>query len=402
MKSEETKQDEEIEGDKNFTVGDLVLVAPRTFPGMNKHGGVARVTALHQDGSLIDVKYVLGGKESNLELKWVSKHDQDTSQALRERRSMRRASAPPTMMAPLQGGLDADEDSLISNFNKTIRLAQPMEEDEDEDPEQDQQKQQQLKQQQNKQKRTTQKQQRRQQQQKKKQQQAKNMSNDESDSNDSDEDMEMDEGVANSPAKHDEQIPGVATAEAGSSSSMNSSSQLNSPGHQQQQQEEEGQQSPLRLHHTAPLPLRPGEDEPRSAGKRRPRDATNVRQVKRAKQSPEPRCAERSATSPPEYSRTQSSSPATASTESILTTQKASAAERARQQSFRQLVARLFRIRQAEMMDAADLLDLVNQSNCENTIFTPEEFEVRLKALDEENRVMLRRDNNGGTSVWLV
>lgn len=44
-----------------FVVGDLVFVDPRTWPGMNKHGGVAIVAAvLEPPGSRYDVKYSVG------------------------------------------------------------------------------------------------------------------------------------------------------------------------------------------------------------------------------------------------------------------------------------------------------------------------------------------------------
>ncbi|CAM9558704.1 unnamed protein product, partial [Laminaria digitata] len=44
-----------------FVVGDLVSVDPRTWPGMNKHGGVARICAvLDPPGSAYDVRYSVG------------------------------------------------------------------------------------------------------------------------------------------------------------------------------------------------------------------------------------------------------------------------------------------------------------------------------------------------------
>ena len=87
--------------------GSIVMVAPRTWPGMNKLGGVGRVTAIHsstsydldsqqknndkeeggeggaENNSIIDasttttydVSYVLGGKDKNIEAEYVSLHD---------------------------------------------------------------------------------------------------------------------------------------------------------------------------------------------------------------------------------------------------------------------------------------------------------------------------------------
>lgn len=52
-----------------FVEGDLVKVIERQSPGVNKAGGVARVSRLNEDGTLA-VSYVLGnGKESSVEVK---------------------------------------------------------------------------------------------------------------------------------------------------------------------------------------------------------------------------------------------------------------------------------------------------------------------------------------------
>lgn len=70
----------------SFAVGDLVRVASRTYPGINKPGGVGRVTKVHNDDgagssgqtfpvTLVDVKYVLGGSERRLCLDLVQPYD---------------------------------------------------------------------------------------------------------------------------------------------------------------------------------------------------------------------------------------------------------------------------------------------------------------------------------------
>ncbi len=94
--------------------GSLVMVQPRTWPGMNKLGGVGRVIAVHSSSSYdldssphehqtneneggssnniidasttttYDVSYVLGGKDKNIEAKYVSVHDANL-EAPRER-----------------------------------------------------------------------------------------------------------------------------------------------------------------------------------------------------------------------------------------------------------------------------------------------------------------------------
>lgn len=75
-------------------VGSLVNVESRHWPGINKPGGVGKVTAIRFDGlqviSCIDVKYVLGGNELNIEMIFVKDHsDEDIS------RSRRKRAAPP-------------------------------------------------------------------------------------------------------------------------------------------------------------------------------------------------------------------------------------------------------------------------------------------------------------------
>jgi Zinc finger, C3HC4 type (RING finger) len=47
-------------------VGTIVRVEPRTWPGINKQGGVARVTKVHMDSHAFDVAYILGGKEARV------------------------------------------------------------------------------------------------------------------------------------------------------------------------------------------------------------------------------------------------------------------------------------------------------------------------------------------------
>ena len=67
-----------------MTLGSVVSVQPRTYPGENKQGGVGRVLKIHPDGSL-DVKYVLGGRETNVEAKWVTLKSFDGEKMVRKR-----------------------------------------------------------------------------------------------------------------------------------------------------------------------------------------------------------------------------------------------------------------------------------------------------------------------------
>lgn len=55
-----------------FSIGDLVEVEARTWPGINKSGGIGRIFRLDEQEEAIDVNYVLGGKEKNIPIQYVS------------------------------------------------------------------------------------------------------------------------------------------------------------------------------------------------------------------------------------------------------------------------------------------------------------------------------------------
>ena len=57
-----------------FRIKQTVHVKSRTYPGINKPGGVGRVTKINADGT-VNVKYILGGSERNLTLDLVTAHD---------------------------------------------------------------------------------------------------------------------------------------------------------------------------------------------------------------------------------------------------------------------------------------------------------------------------------------
>jgi hypothetical protein len=52
-------------------VGDTVTVVPRTWPGINKPGGAARVVKVHGNGTF-DLKYIMGGREKNVESCYIT------------------------------------------------------------------------------------------------------------------------------------------------------------------------------------------------------------------------------------------------------------------------------------------------------------------------------------------
>ena len=61
----------------NLTLDMEVDVDSRTWPGINKPGGHAKITKIHYDGNVatkVDVKYVLGGRELAVELTYVKAH----------------------------------------------------------------------------------------------------------------------------------------------------------------------------------------------------------------------------------------------------------------------------------------------------------------------------------------
>jgi len=77
-------------------VGALVKVASRTWPGINKPGGVGKVSEIsHEDGVMfVHVEYVLGGKENLIDLEFVEEHKFDEDNKGRPSRSRRDRSSP--------------------------------------------------------------------------------------------------------------------------------------------------------------------------------------------------------------------------------------------------------------------------------------------------------------------
>ena len=57
-------------------VGTIVNVQSRTWPGVNKPGGVARITCTHNDTNSYDVAYILGGREHKVDAVFVTKQQE--------------------------------------------------------------------------------------------------------------------------------------------------------------------------------------------------------------------------------------------------------------------------------------------------------------------------------------
>ena len=95
-----TSRDEPVQREK-IVKGSIVMVESRTWPGINKHGGVGRVTKVHSSstsgGSAVqyDVSYVLGGKEKFVDESFVHLHktnDEETSSRVSSARKPRKSS----------------------------------------------------------------------------------------------------------------------------------------------------------------------------------------------------------------------------------------------------------------------------------------------------------------------
>jgi len=71
----------------SFHVGQLVRVAPRTWPGINQPGGIGRVTGL--GWHTLSVRYVLDGRhDKEISTKFVTVHQQGRTRRLRDRSMM--------------------------------------------------------------------------------------------------------------------------------------------------------------------------------------------------------------------------------------------------------------------------------------------------------------------------
>lgn len=79
-----------------FHVGDMVVIQSRTWPGINKPGGVGKVVNVNKN--TMDVKYTLGGSEKNIEIVYAKLWDIDltTSVAAATTTTARRTSSTTT------------------------------------------------------------------------------------------------------------------------------------------------------------------------------------------------------------------------------------------------------------------------------------------------------------------
>lgn len=97
VQSEPTRGPDEATGCPH-SIGEIVNIQSRTWSGINKPGGVARITKLNSDGSY-NVSYVLGGRESNVDAAFVSKSEDDEGK--RKRRETMDAALPTALLQAL-------------------------------------------------------------------------------------------------------------------------------------------------------------------------------------------------------------------------------------------------------------------------------------------------------------
>lgn len=82
-------------------IGDLVKVASRTWPGINKPGGVGKVSKVNNEDDIftVNVDYILGGNDKAVELEFVEEHKFEEENHGRPSRR-RRAAAADAPSAP--------------------------------------------------------------------------------------------------------------------------------------------------------------------------------------------------------------------------------------------------------------------------------------------------------------
>jgi hypothetical protein len=94
-----------------FAVGTIVQVEDRCWPGINKQGGVGRITKVHIDGGsiLYDVAFVLGGREKKVEAVFVSEQELDQKRNRSPPKSIEKANLSPELLASLAAdGFDTE------------------------------------------------------------------------------------------------------------------------------------------------------------------------------------------------------------------------------------------------------------------------------------------------------
>ena len=77
-----------------FVVGDVVDVQSRTWPGINKPGGTARVKSFDENTRTYCVTYMLGGKEDGVDEVYITAHLDDHGTRQRRQTTVMNVAAP--------------------------------------------------------------------------------------------------------------------------------------------------------------------------------------------------------------------------------------------------------------------------------------------------------------------
>lgn len=86
---------EEVNDQPIYEPGDTVLVASRTWPGINQPGGVGRITGVSSTHTTrecirVSVRYVIGGRrEKEIDIKWVKPYHYDIDRPVSSKNSLR-------------------------------------------------------------------------------------------------------------------------------------------------------------------------------------------------------------------------------------------------------------------------------------------------------------------------
>ena len=115
----------------SIELGSTVTVQSRMWPGINKPGGVARVTKINKDKTY-DVTFVLGGRERNVDAEYVTKHQPKLDS------SLKRAAAPkPGEFAAPNSKRRKSNGNTNENGNQNEEEDEPEEEEEEAQEEQE-------------------------------------------------------------------------------------------------------------------------------------------------------------------------------------------------------------------------------------------------------------------------
>ena len=85
-----------------FAVDDIVSVQPRTWPGINKEGGVGRVTAVYvgRDSVQYDITYLFGTRDKRVDEDFVSLQVESSTARLSRVRTETKSSSTRLSQVP--------------------------------------------------------------------------------------------------------------------------------------------------------------------------------------------------------------------------------------------------------------------------------------------------------------